>query len=105
MDGFPGVNLVGSANGGKPADYQWQLTRATERYSAVAVPPRGTAHFGIVYLPFDVGTAGQTLAVTTIIMTPPNDRTSKQLRWSKILLLQDSATHPGTWLTPVQAGP
>jgi hypothetical protein len=102
LDGFPGVNLEGAANGS--STYQWPLTRSSATYSSATLQPGGSAHFGIVYLPLGGGTSGQSIKVTTIIVTPPNDYSSKQLPWSKTLLLQDAATHPGTWITPVQAG-
>lgn len=102
MTGYPGVNLVGAANGEK--NYEWPLERSTESYSAVTVEPGSTAHFGIVYPPWGSGTAGQQIAVTSIIVTPPNDYSHGQLNWSKTLLLQDAATSPGTWLMPVANG-
>jgi hypothetical protein len=104
MAGFPGVNLVGAALG-KP-DYTWPLTRASQNYQAVTLPPGGTAHFDIVYLPGDTGTgAGTTnLAVSRLVITPPNDFTHAEVTWSKSVLLQDGATHPGTFITPVAPG-
>jgi hypothetical protein len=102
LNGFPGVNLEGTANGS--STYQWPLTRSTTAHSAVTLQPGGSAHFGLVYLPLSGGNSGTSIKVTTIIVTPPNDYSAKQLPWSKTLLLQDAATHPGTWITPVQAG-
>jgi Protein of unknown function (DUF4232) len=102
LDGFPGVNLEGTANGS--STYQWALTRSATPYAKVTLQPAGSAHFGIVYLPLSGGNSGTSIKVTTVIATPPNDYSSKQLPWSKTLLLQDAATHPGTWITPVQAG-
>jgi Domain of unknown function (DUF4232) len=102
LSGFPGVNLEGAANG--KSAYQWPLTRSATTYAKVTLQPGGSAHFGIVYLPLDSNTSGTSIKVTTIIVTPPNDYSSKQVPWSKTLLLQDTATRPGTWITPVAAG-
>jgi hypothetical protein len=102
LDGYPGVNLEGAANGS--STYQWPLQRSTASYSTVTLAPGESAHFGLVYLPLDSSDSGGSIKVTTIIVTPPNDFSSKRLSWSKTLLLQDAATSPGTWITPVQAG-
>jgi len=100
MDGFAGVNLVGSARG--ETDYQWPLDRSTTSYSLVTLQPGGTAHFNLVYLPAQAGDTA--IEVTKIVITPPNDYSSASLPWSESILLQDGATHPGTWIMPVQSG-
>jgi Protein of unknown function (DUF4232) len=100
MVGFPGVNLYGSSQGVK--DYQWPLRRASQSYSKVTLQPGGTAHFGLVYLPAESGNI--ILQVTKVIITPPNEYTSTDLSWSKGIILQDGATHPGTFITPVVSG-
>jgi hypothetical protein len=100
MVGFPGVNLYGSSQGVE--DYQWPLRRAAQSYSKVTLRPGGTAHFGLVYLPAESGNI--ILQVTKVIITPPNEYTSTNLSWSKGIILQDGATHPGTFITPVVAG-
>lgn len=101
MDGFPGVDLVGAANGQK--NYSWPLTRSSAAYSTVTLKAGDSAHFELVYLPFATGD-GTELAVTKIVLTPPNTTTQADLTWSQPILLQDAATHPGTWITPVTAG-
>jgi len=105
MKGFPGVNLVGRALGKK--DYTWPLERASRSYQLVTLQPAGTAHFDIIYLPGNPGDAGNgntDLAVTTVVITPPNDYTHAEVSWSQSVLLQDAATHPGTYITPVVPG-
>jgi hypothetical protein len=100
LEGFPGVNLTGTANG--QANYSWSLVRQSARYSAVTLQPGGTAHFGLVYLP---GTSASTdIAVSTLVMTPPNDYSHTELTWNQSVVLQDAATRPGTYVTPVVAG-
>jgi hypothetical protein len=103
MDGFPGVNLVGTVNGKK--GYQWPLERSTQTPpSLVTLAPGAVAHFTMSYLAWDSGTAGEEINVDEIIITPPDDTTQTNVTWKQGILLQDSATHPGTWIEPVQAG-
>jgi hypothetical protein len=101
MEGFPGVDLVGTANG--QSNYTWPLARSAVRYSQVTLPPGGTAHFNLTYLPFATGD-GMDMTVTKLVMTPPNTFTQAQLAWNQQVLLQDGATHPGTDIGPVTAG-
>jgi hypothetical protein len=110
MAGFPGVNLVGTAVGpkdySKPA-YTWPLTRAAQGYSTVTLQPGAVAHFDLIYLPSssaDIAAGSDDLNVTTMLITPPNDFSHAQLSWSHGVLLQDAATHPGTYITPVASG-
>lgn len=100
MNGFPGVDLSGSARG--KSNYQWSLTRATKSYSLVTLQPGATAHFDLVYLPAAAGSTA--IDVSKLVITPPNDFSSVSLPWSQNVLLQDGATHPGTWIAPVQSG-
>jgi hypothetical protein len=66
-----------------------------------------TAHFDLIYLRSslaDIASGSKDLNVTTIMITPPNDYSHGQLSWSHSVLLQDAATHPGTYITPVAPG-
>lgn len=101
MRGFPGVDLVGAANGKQ--NYSWPLTRSSASYSRVTLQPGGSAHFNLVYLPKAAGDSTD-IAVAKIVLTPPNTFNQAQLPWSQSVLLQDGATHPGTWIGPVTAG-
>jgi len=101
MDGFAGVNLVGSASG--QSNYTWPLTRDSEGYSEITVKPGESAYFGIKYLPWASGD-GAEINVANIVLTPPNTTTSITLPWSASVELQDAATAPGTYLTPVALG-
>lgn len=101
MQGFPGVDLVGSANGQQ--NYSWPLVRSSATYAQVTLQPGGTAHFDLTYLPYASGD-GTEITVEKIVLTPPNTFTQAQLTWSQEVLLQDSATHPGTYIGPVTAG-
>jgi Protein of unknown function (DUF4232) len=95
MNGYPGVDLVG---GGKT----WSLSRQTSvTPHAVTVKPGGSTSFTITYLPFTAG-SGQKLDVKTVVVTPPNETTSAKVAWDfQPVLLQDGATHPGTFVGPV----
>jgi hypothetical protein len=101
LRGFPGVNLVGTVRGKK--NYSWSLRREAVRYSTVTLKPGGTAHFNLIYLPAAPGD-GINIAVTTIVITPPNDYRHAGLGWHRSVLLQDGATHPGTFISPVLPG-
>lgn len=102
MNGFPGVDLVGAANG-KP-NYSWSLQRQSASYSRVTVTPGGSAHFNLIYLP-NVAGDGTDFKVTTLMITPPNAFSHAGLAWPQAVLLQDGATHPGTYISPVVSGP
>jgi hypothetical protein len=101
MDGFAGVDLVGTANG--KSDYDWPLGRDSEHYAKVTLQPGESAYFGIEYLPWASGD-GSKIAVTKVKLTPPNTTTTVTLSFSAAILLQDAATHPGTFLTPIELG-
>jgi len=100
LQGFPGVDLHGAANGQQ--DFTWSLVRQSASYSAVTLQPGQTGHFSLIYLP---GTSASTdLTVVKLVITPPNAFTQGQLTWRQSVVLQDGATHPGTYITPVAAG-
>ncbi|MGH3248786.1 MAG: DUF4232 domain-containing protein [Trebonia sp.] len=101
MRGFPGVDLVGAANGKQ--SYSWPLRRSSASYSPVTLQPGGSAHFNLVYLPKAAGDSTD-IAVSKIVMTPPNTFSQAQLTWNQSVLLQDGATHPGTYIGPVTVG-
>ncbi|RCH66069.1 DUF4232 domain-containing protein [Streptomyces sp. SDr-06] len=95
MKGYPGVDLVGGST-------KWSLTRYTaESPSTVTVRPGATTTFNIFYLPFSKG-AGQEFQPKSIVVTPPNETHAHTLPWDfSSVLLQDGATHPGTYVSPV----
>ncbi|MFI6686147.1 DUF4232 domain-containing protein [Streptomyces sp. NPDC050485] len=95
MKGYPGVDLVGGAT-------RWPLTRGTaETPATVTVRPGATTTFNIFYLPFTKG-SGQEFTPKSIVITPPNETHSHTLPWTySSVLLQDGATHPGTYISPV----
>ncbi|MEP7023383.1 MAG: DUF4232 domain-containing protein [Actinomycetota bacterium] len=101
MTGFPGVDLVGLANGQQ--NYTWSLVRQSASYSKVTLQPGGIAHFGLVYLPAASGDSTD-ISVVKMVITPPGDFTQAEVTWDQSMLLQDGATHPGTYISPVVPG-
>ncbi|MFK0180887.1 DUF4232 domain-containing protein [Streptomyces xanthochromogenes] len=95
MKGYPGVDLVGGPT-------RWSLPRQTsESPSTVTVRPGATTTFTVFYLPFDKGD-GQEFRPKSIVVTPPNETHPHTLPWTySSVLLQDGATHPGTYVGPV----
>lgn len=106
MDGFPGVNLVGTADnnvGGTFSPLTWSLTRASVSYTPATLAPGQATHFDIMYLPWESSAASSSLEmkVTELVITPPNTTSQVTLPWFLNLLRQDMATHPGTFVEPV----
>jgi hypothetical protein len=95
------VDLVGVARGKQ--NYRWSLARRSARHSKVRLKPGGTAHFDVMYLPTSSGNINN-MTVTKMLITPPNAFTQAELAWSPFVLLQDGATHPGTYITPIVSG-
>jgi hypothetical protein len=101
MNGFPGVDLVGVARGQQ--NYRWSLARRSGGHQKVRLRPGGTAHFDVTYLPAPSGNINS-ITVTKMMITPPNDVTHAELTWAPFLMLQDGARHPGTYVSPVESG-
>jgi hypothetical protein len=101
LSGFPGVDLVGVANGQQ--NYRWSLERQVVHYAKVTLQPGGTAHFNLIYLPAASGDSTD-ISVDKLVITPPNDYTQAELTWNQSVLLQDGATRPGTYISPVMPG-
>ncbi|MEU9988786.1 DUF4232 domain-containing protein [Streptomyces sp. NPDC048045] len=94
LHGFPGVDLV---NGGE----QWSLQRSGTTPQPVTVAAGASAHFTITYLAWQKGDSAP-FQPTTVVITAPNQRTSYDLPWRfGAVLKQDGATHPGTFVGPV----
>ena len=63
--------------------------------------PNATTTFNLFYLPFTKG-SGQEFKPKSIVVTPPDETHSHTLSWTfSSVLLQDGATHPGTYISPV----
>ncbi|MEV8547589.1 DUF4232 domain-containing protein [Streptomyces sp. NPDC051572] len=94
IQGFPGVDLKSSGG-------SWSLTRSGATPTKVTLAAGGSATFTITYLPWTQG-SGTEFRATSVVVTPPNETTSTTLTWpGGSVLLQDGATHPGTYTGPV----
>jgi hypothetical protein len=110
MEGFPGVDLVGVADGQET--YTWPVVRSSASYareshqgiSEVTLQPGGIAHFDLRYLPGAPGDGNNLISVDKMVITPPNDYNQAELTWHQDVVLQDAATHPGTYIMPVVSG-
>jgi hypothetical protein len=94
VQGFPGVDLKSSGG-------SWSLTRSGATPKKVTLAAGGSATFTISFLPWTEG-SGTEFKATSVVVTPPNETTSATLTWpGGSVLLQDGATHPGTYTGPV----
>jgi hypothetical protein len=94
LQGFPGVDLKASSG-------SWSLARSSVTPKKVTLAPGGSATFTISFLPWTKD-SGTEFKATSVVVTPPNETTSATLTWpGGSVLLQDGATHPGTYTGPV----
>ncbi|WP_405969178.1 DUF4232 domain-containing protein [Streptomyces sp. NBC_00988] len=94
VQGFPGVDLKSSGG-------SWSLTRSGATPKQVTLAAGGSTTFTISFLPWTQG-SGTEFKATSVVVTPPNETTSATLTWpGGSVLLQDGATHPGTYSGPV----
>lgn len=108
MQGFPGVDLIGVAL--DQPNYDWTLVHSSATGVKVTLRPGATAHFDLVYLPGDLA-SGDIISVQRLVITTPGDPNVNSdadiqgnLAWSQDVVLQDAATHPGTYIMPVASG-
>lgn len=91
IGGFPGVDLTGGT-------VTWSLIRSSRSYSPLTLQPGRTTDFRITFLP----EPGGKWTPRRVTVTPPDETTSKKLVWPwGPVLLQDGATHPGTYVGPI----
>jgi hypothetical protein len=112
MEGFPVVDLIGDTSSQK--SYDWTLVHSSANGSAmVNLQPGATAHFDLAYVPGDLASGGGSKNVITVqkmvIKTPGDDNQGDSdvqgsLQWFQDVVLQDGATHPGTYNGPVASG-
>ncbi|MGE3288351.1 MAG: DUF4232 domain-containing protein [Pseudonocardia sp.] len=100
MTGFGGVDLEGPDDPTFGPTYS--LPRSSTAPSTVRLAPGATASTTITWLPPQDG-PGWT--PTQMLVTPPDETRSATLLWPEgAVLRQDGATHPGTFIDPVQPG-
>ncbi|MFJ8021004.1 DUF4232 domain-containing protein [Streptomyces sp. NPDC096311] len=94
IQGFPGVDLKSSGG-------SWSLTRSGATPKKVTLAAGSSTTFTLTFLPWNQG-SGTEFKATSVVVTPPNETTSATLAWpGGSVLLQDGATHPGTYTGPV----
>ncbi|MCK9901970.1 hypothetical protein CC117_24310 [Parafrankia colletiae] len=101
LHGFPGTQL--RTSGGEV----WDLVRSTQvPATRIVLAPGAAAHATLSYLPLDpTQRDAVAFAPATLVLIPPDERTSLQVPWTRgPLLRQDGATHPGTYISALQPG-
>jgi hypothetical protein len=95
MYGFPGVNLLAGS-------IQWALVRQSHPPQRIVLQPGGHARSTLTLLRWESG-GGTSFAPTRVYVTPPDETTYRTLAWPHgvVLVRQDEATHPGTFIGPV----
>lgn len=104
MTGFPGLELVGPMSDGSTT---YDPARQQMSYRAVTVPAGGSAHASLYALPGpDSCDDGQAWVPTSVRVTLPDATDSFSVTWPRgsVDNCQGGATHPGTYVGPVQAG-
>ncbi|MFK0282215.1 DUF4232 domain-containing protein [Streptomyces sp. NPDC090499] len=94
MYGFAGVDLVNSGQ-------KWSLPRTNTTPKRVTLANGAATNFAITFLVPGQGDSSD-FTPTTVVVTAPNQRTSFDLPWhGGAVVLQDGATHPGSFIGPV----
>jgi hypothetical protein len=95
LAGFPGVNLVAGS-------IQWALERQSQAPRRIVLAPGGHAASTLTLLRWAAGD-GTSFAPTQVYVTPPDETTYRRVAWpvGVVLIRQDEATHPGTFIGPV----
>lgn len=98
MYGFPGVNLVAGR-------IQWALERQSKTPQTVVLPPGGHASSTLTLLRWAAGD-GTSFTPAEVHVTPPDETTFRTVTWPHgvVLIDQEEATHPGTFIGPVTSG-
>jgi hypothetical protein len=100
MYGYPGVNLVQTA-----AD-QWPLVRQRAPLRTVTLAPGASAHPTLTFLQWSAGNPSVKFVPARVTVTPPDETSHADVGWLRgiVVIRQDGATHPGTYIGPVAPG-
>lgn len=110
ISGVPGVDLLGpkDPNGTTYSVPRPNADAAQKRYT-LGPGQKATATLTyLIYTPGSTGSLGSTTwTPTQVVTTPPGDTHQLVTPWTSAdtVLRQDSATHPGTFVGPLVAGP
>ncbi|MEV0783246.1 DUF4232 domain-containing protein [Streptomyces sp. NPDC050423] len=101
LNGYPGVDLMSFSGN------TWSMARqASDKPKAYTVDPGGDTYFTVTYLSYSAegNSKENEFKTATMSITPPGETESKDLTWphKAPVLLQDGATHPGTYVSPVK---
>jgi Protein of unknown function (DUF4232) len=97
LQGYPGVDLVGPADPNGPT---YSLPRRSGNPQPLTLAPGASASSRLTFLPTADG-----WVPATIVVTPPDATTQLETPWIPggiAVLRQDSATHPGTYIGPLE---
>ncbi|KIZ19515.1 DUF4232 domain-containing protein [Streptomyces natalensis] len=99
LGGFPGVRITGTDG------TAWDLPRSAKKPVAVRLKPGAHTSFTLTLLP-STSAGDRKIAPSVVTVTPPDEKKHFQLKWpyGGALLDQSGATHPGTYVNPVNAG-
>lgn len=104
MSGYPGFELVGPVSNGSTT---YDPARQQVAYHAVTLPAGGTAHANFTALPGPGSCdGGRAWVPTSVTVTLPDNTTSFSVTWpgGSVDNCQGGATHPGTYIGPLEAG-
>jgi hypothetical protein len=94
LQGYPGVDLVG------PDGPTYSLPRQSGDPQPLTLAPGASASSRLTFLPTPTGWVPR-----TIVVTPPDATTQLETPWIPgqiAVLRQDGATHPGTYIGPLE---
>jgi hypothetical protein len=100
MYGYPGVNLVQAASD------QWPLVRQSAPVRTVALAPGASAHATLTFYQWSASVPNVKFVPARLLVTPPDETTHATVGWlpGVIVVRQDGATHPLTYIGPVAPG-
>jgi Protein of unknown function (DUF4232) len=98
LQGYPGVDLVGPVDAENGPTYS--LPRQSGNPQPLILAPGASASSRLTFLPTSDG-----WVPATIVVTPPDATTQLETPWIPggiAVLRQDGATHPGTYIGPLE---
>lgn len=100
--GYPGARLRSRTGD------TWDLARSSlVEPTRIILASGQQAYATLAYLPTDPtdGTGNPVFAPVSLILTPPDERASLSIPWTRgPVLRQDGATHPGTYISALEPG-
>ncbi|MFF0629346.1 DUF4232 domain-containing protein [Streptomyces sp. NPDC004296] len=96
LSGFPGVQIKGTDGS------TWDLARSSKKPVPTVLKPNAHTSFTIALLP-TTRADDKKVEPGQLLITPPNEQKHFQLQWpyGGAILDQSGATHPGTFINPI----